>query len=114
MTKHEEPLAFTLDFLIRDHLQSNPSSLNGCPSHEPHPTRPRQNKKPLGRSVTYNLEALLDIIRDHDDQLSTQELEKLSIEQLGFTRSTFYAKLALIKKKKLARLSLLTSKWNSV
>lgn len=113
LTKHETNGAFTLDFIIRDHPPVDPFVIQwDAPVMVRTELDPAKIKKPaLGRSTQFTLQPIIDIITEHDDQLTTKELEAKATELIRMAPSTFYVKLSQIKKQKLARLSKLTNKW---
>jgi hypothetical protein len=102
-----------LDFIIRDHPPVDPFVIRwDAPLMVRTDLDPAKIKKPaIGRPNQFSIQPIIDLISEHDDQLSTKELEAKATEDLGMVRSTFYVKLAQIKKQKLARLSKLSNKW---
>ena len=94
LTAHEEPLAFSLDFILRDFppVQSfvvrwqypllaqtdlDPVKLKG---------------RPAGRPQKYSSNELFGLLACHDDQLDLEGFRILAAKELGLSKSTFYRK----------------------
>jgi hypothetical protein len=113
LTKHEENLAFTLDFIIRDHPPIDSFVVRWeAPIMKRTDLDPAKIKTLRGRRVTCDPEDLLQLIRKNDDQLSSKELEAKADEELGWARRTFYKKLTILEKRKAIFKSKTSDKWN--
>jgi AAA domain len=114
LTKHEEQLAFTMDFIIRDHPPIDSFVVKwDTPIMVRTDLDPAKIKKPvIGRRTLYDENDLLRVIATQDDELSSTQLETLAREQLGMVRSTFYQKLKILCNAKLAFKSAVTGNWN--
>jgi hypothetical protein len=114
LTKHEENLAFTLDFIIRDHPPIDSFVVRWqTPIMVRTDLDPAKIKKPLGRSISCNPEDLLALIKDNDDQLASGDLQQLAKNQLGWASSTFYEKIKALTAQKLIFKSKLSGNWNA-
>jgi hypothetical protein len=113
LTKHEQNLAFTLDFIIRDHppIESFVIQWNS-PIMERTDLDPAKIKQAKGRPVSCNPNDLLALIKDNDDQFASHELQTKAREELGWAPSTFYEKIKELVAKKLIFKSKLTGHWN--
>jgi hypothetical protein len=113
LTKHEENLAFTLDFIIRDHPPIDSFVVRWeAPIMVRTELDPAKIKTLRGRRVTCDPDDLLQLIRKNDDQLSSKELEAKMDEELGWARRTFYKKLTVLEKRKAIFKSKTSDKWN--
>jgi hypothetical protein len=114
LTKHEENLAFTLDFIIRDHPPIDSFVVRWqapiMVRTDLDPSKIKRADKRLRPG--FAPEELLKIIELHDDELSTNELVDLAEEKLGWSHRTIYNKLNLLKRTQKAFLSIATDKWN--
>jgi len=113
LTKHEENLAFTLDFIIRDHPPIDSFVVRWeSPIMVRTDLDPAKIKTLRGRPKTFEADELLDLIRDYDDQLSTKQLLAKVDDSLGWSERTFYRRLKTLEKQKLIFTSKLSQKWN--
>jgi hypothetical protein len=113
LTKHEENLAFTLDFIIRDHPPIDSFVVRWeAPIMIRTDLDPAKIKQPLGRRVSCDPNDLFAIIKQNDDQLLTSELKTKVIEDLGWSKASFYEKIKFLEKRKRIFKSELTAKWN--
>jgi len=113
LTKHEENLAFTLDFIIRDHPPIDSFVVRWeAPIMVRTDLDPAKIKKPLGRRPTCDPRDLLDLIKRFDDQLSSTKLQEQAAEYFGWSRGTFYSKLAVLEKQGSIFKSKLSGHWN--
>jgi hypothetical protein len=113
LTKHEEKLAFTLDFIIRDHPPIDSFVVKWqAPIMVRTDLDPAKIKKPLGRRPSCDPLDLIALINQNDDQFSSNELQQHAYEHLGWSRTTFYEKLGLLEKQKQIFKSKLTGNWN--
>src|SRR4029077_5945691 len=113
LTKHEENLAFTLDFIIRDHPPIDSFVVRWeAPIMVRTDLDPAKIKKPLGRHQTCDPDDLLEVIRENDDLFSSKELQQEVYENLGWSRSSFYQKLNALEKQKCVFKSKANGKWN--
>jgi AAA domain-containing protein len=114
LTKHEEDLAFTLDFIIRDHPPIDSFVVKWqTPVMIRTDLDPAKIKQPRGRKPSSNPDQLYEIIKANDDELSSAELENLAADQLGWSRRTFYRRLHTLENQKIIFKSKLTDKWNA-
>jgi hypothetical protein len=113
LTKHEENLAFTLDFIIRDHPPIDSFVVRWeAPIMVRTDLDPAKIKKPLGRHQTCDPDDLFEVIRENDDLFSSKELQQEVYENLGWSRSSFYQKLNALEKQKRVFKSKANGKWN--
>jgi hypothetical protein len=113
LTKHEENLAFTLDFIIRDHPPIDSFVIRWeAPIMVRTDLDPAKIKTLRGRRVTCDPQDLLALIRKYDDELSSRELEAKVDEELGWSRRTIFKKLKSLERRKLVFKSKTTDKWN--
>jgi hypothetical protein len=113
LTKHEENLAFTLDFIIRDYPPIDSFVVRWeAPIMKRTDLDPKKVKTLQGRRVTCEPEELVELIRLYDDQLGTVKLGKEVYEQLGWSRGTFYEKLRALQRAKIIFKSKTTDCWN--
>jgi hypothetical protein len=114
LTKHEENLAFTLDFIIRDHPPIESFVVRWeAPIMVRTDLDPAKIKQLKGRPRKgFEPEELFKLIKIHDDEFSTNELTDLAEEKLGWSRRTVFNKLNLLKRQKRVFLSVATDKWN--
>lgn len=113
LTKHEEELAFTLDFIIRDHPPIDSFVVRWeAPIMKRTDLDPTKIKTLRGRHVTCDPDDLLELIRQNDDLLSSTELQVKADEELGWARRTFYKKLGILEKRKAIFRSKTSDKWN--
>ena len=114
LTKHEEKLAFTLDFTIRDHPPIDSFVVRWqapiMVRTDLDPSKIKRIEKRLRPG--FAPEELLQIIALHDDELSTNELVELAEEKLGWSNRTIFNKLNSLKRSQKAFLSVTTDKWN--
>jgi hypothetical protein len=114
LTKHEEPLAFTLDFIMRDHPPIDSFVIKWqTPIMIRTDLDPAKIKTLRGRHVSCDPQDLLELIKENDDQLLTKELQKKVTDELGWAERTFYKKLNILEKQKTVFKSKLTDKWNA-
>lgn len=114
LTKHEENLAFTLDFIIRDHPPIDSFVVRWqTPIMVRTDLDPAKIKTVRGRPQSQDPDELLEIIKEHDDELLSIDLQIKAAEQLGWSRRSFYQKLNGLLKRKLIFKSKLTEKWNA-
>jgi hypothetical protein len=115
LTKHEEKLAFTLDFTIRDHPPIESFVVRW---QAPIMVRTDLDPAKIKRidikrfRPGFDPGELLNLIQLHDDELSTKELVELAEDKLVWSPRTIYNKLNLLKRTKKTFLSDLTDKWN--
>jgi AAA domain len=113
LTKHEENLAFTLDFIIRDHPPIDSFVVRWqAPIMVRTDLDPAKIKKIPGRHQIFDPEDLFELIRANDDELSTSELQERAAEEFGWKERTFYVKLAVLKNQKRIFQSKLNDRWN--
>jgi hypothetical protein len=114
LTKHEENLAFTLDFIIRDHPPIDSFVIKWeAPIMVRTDLDPAKIKKPIGRRQTCDPEQLFFLIAENDDQLSTEQLEQKAAEELGWSHGTFFSKKKFLEQQKRIFRSKLTGNWNT-
>jgi len=114
LTKHEENLAFTLDFIIRDHPPIDSFVVRWqSPIMVRTDLDPSKIKTLRGRPQRFEQNDLLELIKDFDDQLSSKELFAKANESLGYSERTFYRKLKTLEKEKLIFTSKVSGKWNA-
>jgi hypothetical protein len=114
LTKHEENLAFTLDFIIRDHPPIDSFVVRWeAPIMVRTDLDPKKIKQPRGPHVRCDPEQLFFLIAENDDQLSTANLEQKVSEELGWARSTFFEKKKFLERQKRIFQSKLTGNWNA-
>jgi hypothetical protein len=114
LTNHATNGAFAVDIITRDFVPIEPfvvkwlypllvqeSSLD-----------PAKLRKPVGRNAEYSGSDILEILKDHDDQLSTTELQKLVRKETGMVASTFYELFKKLKGSRSVFRSKLSEKWN--
>jgi AAA domain len=112
LTKHEENLAFTLDFIIRDHPPIDSFVVRWeAPIMKRTDLDPSKIKKARGRHVSFDPDDLLELIRENDDQFGSKELQEKAAEDLGWKERTFYEKLGFLNKHKRVFKSKITGKW---
>jgi hypothetical protein len=113
LTKHEQPFAFTLDFIIRDHPPIEPFVIQW---HAPIMVRadldPAKIKGPAGRRESCNPQELFSIIQNNDDSLKTKDLVQLVGDQLGWSPRTVMAKLHTLCAERKIFKSKLSECWN--
>jgi hypothetical protein len=99
LTKHEQPLAFILDFIIRDYPPVEQFVVKWQPPlMVTTGLDPKAIKRPLpGRPASSLGADLLALLAEHDDQLNPEEFQKLARSQLGFAKTTFYRRLNELK-----------------
>jgi hypothetical protein len=114
LTKHEEKLAFTLDFIVRDHSPIDSFVIRWqAPLMVPTDLDPAKLKKPLlGRRESCDPLDLLLIIKAHDDELKTNELVKLVDSKLGWSKRTVMKKLNVLESDHQIFKSKLSDCWN--
>jgi hypothetical protein len=114
LTKHEENLAFTLDFIIRDHPPIDSFVIKWeAPIMVRTDLDPAKIKRLDKRHRPgFEPEELFNLIKAHDDEFSTTELADKAEEKLGWSRRTVFNKLNLLKRLKRIWLSVATDKWN--
>jgi AAA domain len=114
LTKHEQNLAFTLDFIIRDHPPIDSFVIKWeAPIMVRTELDPTKIKRPEKRNRPgFEPEELLKLIKANDGELSTNELADEAEEKLGWSRRTVFNKLNLLKRLKRIWLSVATDKWN--
>jgi hypothetical protein len=114
LTKHEEDLAFTLDFIVRDHPPIDSFVIKWetpiMVRTDLDPTRIKQ--PPRGRRISCEPDDLLALIRENDDELSSNELAGLAKDELGWARRTVFRKLATLENRKVIFKSKISDKWN--
>lgn len=114
ITAHEEDDAFSLDFVLRN----NPPVKKFAVRWEfpllitDRLLDPEKIKKPLGRRAVLNAEALLEHLREYDDQLSTIGWCKTAMADLKISSATFYRLRNYLEAEKLIFRSKLGDKWN--
>jgi AAA domain-containing protein len=115
LTKHEENLAFTLDFIIRDHPPIDSFVIKWqAPIMVRTELDPAKLKRPQKRSRPgFEIEELFKLIKSNDDKFSTEELIDAAEEKLGWSRRTILYKINLLKRLKRIRISIATDKWNA-
>jgi hypothetical protein len=114
LTKHQENLAFTLDFVIRDHPPIDSFVVKWqTPIMVRTDLDPAKIKEPRGRKPSSSPDQLLEIIKANDDELSSIDLETKVTETLGWSRRTFYRRLQVLENQKAIFKSKLTDKWNA-
>jgi hypothetical protein len=115
LTKHEEKLAFTLDFTIRDHPPIDSFVVRW---QAPIMVRTDLDPSKIKRidikrfRPGFDPGELLSLIQLHDDELSTNELAQLAEDKLGWSNRTIFNKLNILKRSQKAFLSVATDKWN--
>jgi hypothetical protein len=114
LTKHEEKLAFTLDFTIRDHPPIDSFVVRWqAPIMIRTDLDPAKIKKPaLGRRESCDPLDLFLIIKTHDDELKTNELVQLVDSKLGWSKRTVMKKLNLLESDHQIFKSKLSECWN--
>jgi hypothetical protein len=114
LTKHEEKLAFTLDFTIRDHPPIESFVVRWqAPIMVRTDLDPAKIKKPaLGRRESCDPLDLLLIIKAHDDELKTSELVELVESKLGWSKRTVIKKLNVLESDHRIFKSKLSDCWN--
>jgi len=115
LTKHETEGAFTIDIITRDFAPLEPFVIKWqFPLLVADKALdPAKLKKPApARSDAFDQNDLLDLLAEHDDELSTGDLELKAGESLGWSRRTFFRKLKALEKEKLIFTSKLSGKWN--
>lgn len=114
LTKHEEDLAFTVDFVVRDHPPIESFVVKWetpiMVRTDLDPTRIKQPAR--GRRITCEADDLLQLVRENDDELSSNELAELAGQELGWGRRTVFRKLSALEKRKVIFKSKTTEKWN--
>jgi AAA domain len=114
LTKHEEKLAFTIDFIVRDHAPIDSFVIRWeapiMVQTDLDPAKLKRIDKRLRPG--FAPEELLLLIKLHDDELSTNELVDLAEEKLGWSSRTIFNKLKLLKRLRKVFLSVATDKWN--
>ena len=90
MTAHEQKDAFTVDMTLRNFPPQEPFVVR-----REHPLMvedsrldPAKLKKPLGRSATYSLGDVLDLLREKE--MTAAEWQRTAQEETGMSRRTFY------------------------
>jgi DNA-binding IclR family transcriptional regulator len=73
---------------------------------------PTKLKKPVGRNAEYSGFDILEVLREHDDQLNTTELQKLVRKETGMVSSTFYELFKKLKSSRTVFRSKQSEKWN--
>jgi len=113
LTKHEENLAFTLDFIIRDHPPIDSFVVRWeAPIMVRTDLDPAKIKKIRGRHQVFDPEDLFELIRENDDEFSTKELQEKAAEEFGWKERTFFLKLGALKKANRVFKSKLNDRWN--
>jgi hypothetical protein len=113
LTKHEEDLAFTLDFIIRDHPPIDSFVVRWeAPIMVRTDLDPAKIKTIRGRHQVFDPDDLFNLIQENDDQLLTAELQAKANEELGWTGRTFFRKLSALTKQKRVFKSKTTDRWN--
>jgi hypothetical protein len=114
LTKHEQPQAFILDFIIRDHPPIDSFVVQwNTPIMVRTDLDPAKIKKPaLGRRESCDPLDLLLIIKTHDDELKTNELVELVDSQLGWSKRTVMKKLNVLESDHQIFKSKLSDCWN--
>jgi AAA domain-containing protein len=113
LTKHETDHAFSVDFTLRDFAPITPFVVRWeYPLLVRTDLDPDKIKRPTPGRPTLNPQALCELIRKHDDELSTKELVELAIKELTWSERTIYDKLRLLKKSKRIFESVSNGKWN--
>jgi hypothetical protein len=114
LTKHEQNLAFTLDFIIRDHPPIESFVVQWqTPIMVRTDLDPAKIKQAKGRPVSCNSNDLLALIKDNDDKFGSAELQLKAREDLGWATSTFYEKIKELATAKLIFKSKLNGHWNT-
>jgi hypothetical protein len=113
LTKHEENLAFTLDFIIRDHPPIDSFVIRWeAPIMVRTDLDPTKIKKIRGRHQVFDPEDLFELIKENDDQFSTTELQEKAAQEFGWKERTFFLKLGALKKANRVFKSKLNDRWN--
>lgn len=114
LTRHETDGAFTVDITCRDFPPIEPFVVEWK-----HPTLrrtgsldPAKLRAQVGRKKIFSNENILEILKEHDDELSTSELQKLLKEETGMSVAAFYRFLAELKETKKVFKSKASDKWN--
>ena len=99
LTKHEENLAFTLDFIIRDHPPIDSFVVKWeAPIMVRTDLDPEKIKKPvLGRRESCDPLDLLLLIKANDNELKTSDLIELVEAKLGWSKRTVIKKLNVLE-----------------
>ena len=115
LTKHEEDLAFTLDFIIRDHPPIDSFVVKWeAPIMVRTGLDPAKIKKPLGRHQAFDPDDLWRLIRENDQELTTKELQLMANEELGWKERTFYDKLKILDRANRIFKSRVSQKWGVI
>jgi AAA domain len=114
LTNHATGGAFVVDIITRDFSPVDQFVVKWTyplliPENSLDPTK---LKKPLGRNAEYSGFDILEVLREHDDQLSTTELQKLVRKETGMVSSTFYELFKKLKSSRTVFRSKLSEKWN--
>jgi hypothetical protein len=113
LTTHEEPLAFTLDFLIRDHPPIDSFVVRWlAPIMDRTDLDPAKIKNLLGRKEACSPQELLNFSAKYDDQLKTTDLTLAAQDHLGWSRRTILNKLHHLETNNLVFKSHLSDAWN--
>jgi hypothetical protein len=113
LTKHDTDHAFTIDLICRDFPPIDPFVVRWD-----HPLLrqasdldPKDIKK-IGRPMQYTQEHILGVLRTHDDELGTTELQKLVAQETGMSRPVFYRVWANLQAQGLVFRSKMSGNWN--
>jgi hypothetical protein len=113
LTGHENKGEFVTDFTLRDHPPIDPFTLRwDYPLLVRCNSDPAKIKRPRGHRQEFDPDLLLEIIADHDNEFSTEELVACAISELAWARRTIINKLNQLKKDKKAFVSKTNDKWN--
>jgi len=111
LTPHRKELCFTADFILRNHKPVDPVVFRWeYPlfrlERSLDPTQLRQSG---GRPASCELDDILEVLSNHDDELSVSEFAHLVCEELSICRRTFYSKWNVLKAQKKVFVSKLTN-----
>jgi AAA domain-containing protein len=93
LTRHNEPNAFTVDFIIRDFVPVAPFVVKWeHPLLERAPDLDPENIKKAGQGnrAQYGEEDILEVLQEFDDELSRTELEQKVQARTGMSHGTFF------------------------
>ena len=112
-TGHENKGESILDFTLRDYPSPESFTVKWdfpllCRSNSD-PDRIRRAK---GGREGYDARDLQELIADHDDQLSSDDLVKKAKQELGWSERTVFNKLKILRREKKVFLSKMNQKWN--
>lgn len=116
LTKHEVEYAFTVDFTLRSFAPICPFVVRWeYPLLIRTELDPEQIKRPAPRGgrPAYDPKALLALIKDNDDELTTEELITKAGEMFGWSRRTVFNKLETLKNSKHIFFSMASGRWNA-